>query len=154
MHPCEQRCCVLEIVESSDGTVLHQVLEEVLSGGVGSDPCVDNDTHSSSRPGQRAVQLGEHRVDVDVTTSGEWVTPTKAQELTLALCLSLGFLDLGVERLALRILFQSLDEPLTCSRVRGLCDLCVPLGEDLLFLEFDPLPRRVSDHAVEPSGPS
>src|SRR5699024_10613152 len=109
--------------------------------------------HSASRPGQSPVQLGENRVGVDVTTSGERVTPTKSQELTLALCLSLGFLELGVERLALRILFQILDEPLTCSRVRGLCDLCVPLGEELLFLEFDPLPRRVSDHTVEPSGP-
>src|SRR5699024_11895281 len=74
MHPWEQRCCVLEIVESSDGTVLHQVLEEVLCGGVGSDPCGDNDTHSASRPGQSPVQLGENRVGVDVTTSGERVT--------------------------------------------------------------------------------
>src|SRR5699024_10106557 len=152
MHPWEQRCCVLEIVESSDGTVLHQVLEEVLCGGVGSDPCGDNDTHSTSRPGQSPVQLGENRVSVDATTSGERVTPTKAQELALALCFSFGFLELGVERLALRILFQILDELLTRGRVRGLCDLLVALGEELLFLEFDPLPRRVPHHAVEPSG--
>jgi len=54
----------------------------------------------------------------------------------------------------LRAVRQSPDEPITGGLVRCLGDPLVPCREELLLLEFDALPWRVAEYAVEAAGPT
>ena len=49
------------------------------------------------------------------------------------------------------MLRQRPDQPVPCSLVRGVYDFPVSRAEEFLLLELDSLPRRVSQHYVEPT---
>src|SRR5712692_9827131 len=104
----------------------------------------------------RTPGLGEDGVGVNVAASGEGVTAGFAEKMTPACChAKLGpklVRQCPVGRAV--AICECRDHLLAGCRVRGVSDIWVASGEELLFLEFDPLPGWVADDAGEASCPT
>ena len=111
---------------------------------------------AATRVDDRAGGLGEDGVGVYVAVAGERVPAGFAEQVAPACCLA----QLGLELVGQRPVGGSVavseggDQLLACRGVRGVRDLWLPGGEELLFLELDPLPGRVADDAGEAACPA
>ena len=100
--------------------------------------------------------LGEDGVGVDVTSSGQRIAAGVAEQVTPAIGLAQFTVELLIER-SLGCVFaggEFLDQLLAGCRVGCVGDLGGTGGEELLFLQLDPLPGRVSDDAGEATVPA
>ena len=152
----EQECLVLEVQERHELGVADQIAEERGGGGVGGDAGGQDEAAAAPRADDRAGGLGEDGVGVDVAAAGERVPAGFAEQVAPACGLAQFGLELVVQRPVGRAVAvgEGGDQLLACRRVRGVRDLGLAGGEELLLLELDPLPGRVADDAGEAAGPA
>ena len=152
----EQERLVLEVQERHELGVADEIAEERGGGRVGGDAGGQDEAAAATRVDDRAGGLGEDGVGVDVAAAGERVPAGFAEEVAPAR----GLAQLGLELVVQRPVGGALavseggDQLLAGRRVRGVGDLGLAGGEELLLLELDPLPGRVADDAGEAAGPA
>ena len=152
MHPFEQRLGILEVVQARQTAPLHQILEEVLGRGVGRDASGQDHAHAAVLVHQSAAALGEHCVGVDVAAPGQRVTSRDPQQVRFA--------GGATQRTQVRVVqrrvgnLEGLNEALAGGRVGRGGNLRISDGKELLFLQLDAFPWRVTEHHVEAAAPA
>ena len=166
----------IETVQCSQLVPRHQIGEEGAGRAVRRDPCWHNDTrpprwrraYTASigddlrdaplrfpflwSPRQPGKELGKQRVGVHVARTGQREAPGLAHEYVPGLGRTLGGFELFRQpRLRCSRVghLERLDQLVTLGLIGRGRDLAVANGKELLFLQLDPLPRRVAYHCIE-----
>ena len=150
VHFGKEAPAVLEVEQANEAVGLHHVPEKELRCIVGGDPALKHATGPAVVVHETPDYFGEDGVEVDVATAAEWVSPAVPQESTVAVGVSEGGSEAPVQRGIFR--GQRPDLLLALCGVGGVGDRAVAASEELLLLELDTLPGRITEHYVEPAG--
>ncbi len=148
VHCLEDLAPILEVVEAGQRAALHHLLKIELGGVVGGDACGRDDAGAPGAAQQLARQFGKDGVGIHIAPSAQGKATAAAQERALFLSPGQVALKGVVQR---RVLFaQLVDHALASRGIGRIGNGRVARREPLLLLQLHPLPRRITQHHVEP----